>query len=362
MPEPVKNMYNEQFFARLTASISRVYPAFDTGAFMAGIHDDHWDTREFKERMRHITLTLHCTLPNDYRTAIDILCRASYGTPDGLLGITLCDFVELYGLDDWVASLPALEQLTQLASAEFAVRPFIVKDQDRMMAQMLKWAHHEKDSVRRLASEGSRPRLPWGIALAAFKADPTPILPILEQLKCDESESVRRSVANNLNDIAKDNPQITLEVLRRWQVHDTPEMQALTRHALRTLIKQGNPDALALLGYRNGADVEVKNLTVSPAVIPMGNKVMFSFEVESLSDEPQDLVIDYVMYFPRANGKQSPKVFKLSQRTLKPGETIKISRQYDFKPITTRRYYPGEHAIQLQINGEQFERCSFMVE
>ena len=269
------------------------------------------------------------------------------------------DFVEVYGLEDWQGSLPALEQFTQQMSAEYAVRPFIVKDRDRMMAQMLTWAHHANASVRRLASEGCRPRLPWAMALPALKADPSPILPILDALKTDPSEDVRRSVANNLNDISKDNPDVVLDVLRRWQADPTPEMQKIINHALRTLVKAGHPGALELLGYSAGADVTLKNLTIEPTAIPIGEAITFAFEIESTADAPQDLVIDYVVHLVRARGKTSPKVFKLTKRTIAPGETIRISRKHSFAPVTTRRYYPGEHAVEIQINGAAFERRSF---
>ena len=177
----------------------------------------------------------------------------------GFVKMIFPDFVEVYGLDDWEASIPALEEFTQQTSAEFAIRPFIVRYPERTMAQMLEWAGHAHEGVRRLSSEGCRPRLPWAIALSALKADPSPILPILDRLKGDPSESVRRSVANNLNDISKDNPDVVIGVLRRWQADDTDEMHRLTSHALRTLLKAGNLDALALLGYPPPA-IGVKNL------------------------------------------------------------------------------------------------------
>jgi len=216
---------------------------------------------------------------------------------------------------------------------------------------MLDWSRHESEQVRRLASEGSRPRLPWAMALPALKADPTPILPILENLKTDDSETVRRSVANNLNDIAKDHPQVVIDVLREWQSIDTPEIHALINHALRTLIKAGNPEALALLGYEAPA-VTVENLTITPTRIPMGDSITFAFEVTSTATTPQDLMIDYALHLVRAKGKQSVKVFKLSKQTLEPGATLQFSKEHSFKPITTRRYYPGMHAIEIQINGQ----------
>jgi 3-methyladenine DNA glycosylase AlkC len=362
MAEPLKNMYDERFFAALTGAVSSVYPAFDHNTFSARIYDDSWPARELKARIRHISVTLRGLLPEDYSAALNIIRQASPALDIYTFATTIFpDFVEVYGLHDWDASIPALEQFTQQSSAEFAVRPFILQDQERMMAQMLAWSQHDSHHVRRLASEGCRPRLPWAVALPAFKVDPSPILPILEQLKHDPSDYVRRSVANNLNDISKDHPLFAIDILRRWQSHDTPEMRQMVNHALRTLVKQATSDALDLLGYAEGGAFAVKNLAVDPATVPMGGEVRFSFMVESLSQTPQNLLIDYILYFMGANGQLRLKVFKLTKTTLAPGESLGFTRTFSFRPITTRRYYPGEHAVAIQINGVVSERCSFTV-
>jgi len=362
MAEPLKNMYNQQFITDLASALKNVYPAFDRDAFSARIFDGNWEAHELKDRMRHITTVLHDLLPPDYRTALDILSQAApLLSGYGFENMIFPDYVGVYGLDDLEVSLPALEQFTQLISAEFAVRPFIVRYQDRLMAQMLEWAQHESPRVRRLASEGCRPRLPWAMALPALKTDPASILPILERLKDDEAESVRRSVANNLNDISKDNPDLVIKVLRRWQAHDTEEIRRITSHALRTLIKAGHPDALELLGYPADPAIGVRYLTVEPKTIPLGGKMTFSFEIESLSDEPQNLLIDYVVHLVRANGRLTPKVFKLTKKTIQPGEVLQITKRHSFEPVTTRKYYPGEHAIEPKINGKLFERAVFVL-
>ncbi|MBI5961306.1 MAG: hypothetical protein HY866_21385, partial [Chloroflexi bacterium] len=363
MPEPFKYaLFSPALIEQMVAGFKAAYPAFDSAGFLARVYDDQWDALELKGRMRQITNALHAVLPDDYRAALKIIRQAAPAA-QGFITMCFCDFVEVFGLDDWDASIPALEQFTQQSSAEFAVRPFIVRDPVRMMAQMLAWSRHDHAGVRRLASEGCRPRLPWAMALPMLKADPAPILPILEQLKLDESEFVRRSVSNNLNDIAKDNPQVTLDVVRRWkQDHDSPDMAQIVTHALRTLVKKGDPDALELLGYAPSATFRVSELDVSPAAIPMGGEVTISFEVKSLSDEPQSLMIDYVITLVRARGQTTEKVFKLTKRTLAPGETLRLSRRHSFKAVTTRRYYPGEHGVEIQINGTRSERQCFEVE
>jgi 3-methyladenine DNA glycosylase AlkC len=313
--------------------------------------------------MRHISIVLHSQLPQDFRAALQILRQALPAISDqGFVKIVFPDYAEVYGLDDWEASMPALEEFTQQMSAEFAIRPFIVRYPERTMTQMLTWAHHPNAEVRRLASEGCRPRLPWGIRLTALQADPAPILPILELLKDDESESVRRSVSNNLNDIAKDHPGLVLDVLRRWQSHDTPEIRKITSHALRTLVKQGNPEALALLGHSAEAALAVHNLAVEPPAVAVGGTVTLSFDVESLSNQPQDLIIDYVVYHKKADGQLSPKVFKLTKRTIGPGKVLRVTKRHSFAPVTTRTYYAGEHAIEPKVNGQSFGRVMFLLE
>ncbi len=359
--EPLKNMLNEAFFDSLIGAMQAAYPAFDRAAFLSFIHDEQWEARELKERIRHTTLGLGAQLPADYRAALDVLRRSvPHMRETGFASMVLSDFVEVYGLDDYEASIPALEEFTQIMSAEFAVRPFILRYPERMLAQMLAWTRHPSHHVRRLASEGCRPRLPWGIALPPLKADPSPILPILEALKLDQAEWVRRSVANNLNDIAKDNPGVVIDVLRRWNAeYPGPEIDWITRQALRTLIKKGHPDALALVGVGTGAAVEVHDLRVEPDPVPPGGEVTFTFEIVSTGEETQDLVIDYIVHHMRANGEQTPKVFKLTRRSLAPGERLTLTRRHSFKPITTRRYYPGAHAIEIQVNGARLARRDF---
>jgi 3-methyladenine DNA glycosylase AlkC len=363
MPDALKEMYNRQFFDDLTTAFKTVYPAFDRDEFLARIYDEAWEGRALKERMRHISNVVRVTLPQEYRAALDILKQSAPLLKQyGFQVIFFPDFVEVYGLDDWEASLPALELFTQYSSAEFAVRPFIVRDSTRMMAQMLAWARHDNQHLRRLASEGCRPRLPWAMALPDFKRDPSPILPILEQLKDDPSEYVRRSVANNLNDIAKDHPQVVIDLLRRWQTMPGENVAWITQRALRTLVKAGNAEALALLGYEGDTAITVSNLQLSATRVRIGESLAFSFDVQSASDAPQNLMIDYVIGFHKANGKRAPKVFKLSKKLIRPGEKLHIEKSHSFRRITTRVYYPGEHALSLKINGQVFGDARFVLE
>ncbi len=357
MAEPLKDsLYSRQFFDDLAAALYRHYPSFDRAQFIARIYDEAWQDRALKDRMRHTTTVLHQFLPGGYRAALDILKAAAPALEgSGFLLMSICEFVAVYGLDDWEVSIAAMELFTQYSSAEFAVRPFIVQDTPRMMAQMLSWASHDSHHVRRLASEGCRPRLPWSMALPLFKRDPSPILPILECLKSDPSDYVRRSVANNLNDIGKDNPDVVLDIARRWQKGATEDTQWIIRHALRSLIKAGHRDALELLGYGQDAQVTVEHIRRATDQIQMGEAIVFSFDIVSNADAPQQLMIDYIVHFQKANGTLAPKVFKLTQKTLEPGERLHIEKSHTIRPITTRTYYPGEHALSIQINGMTYD-------
>jgi 3-methyladenine DNA glycosylase AlkC len=363
----LKDLFNEESVGALAEAMQGASPGFEPEAFAAEVFDDAWPDRELKERMWHITQVLHRHLPSDYAVALDLLRRALPALEgQGFVKMVFPDYVEQYGLDDWETSMAALETFTQEASAEFAIRPFIVRYPQRTLAQMLEWAHHPHPDVRRLASEGCRPRLPWGIALPELQADPSPILPILDQLKLDASESVRRSVANNLNDISKDNADVTLAVLNRWHAEQgdaaSEELQWVTRHALRTLLKQGHPAALELLGYPSQAAIAVHNVSAEPQQIRIGDQVTLAFDIESTGDRPQKLMIDYVVHHMRANGQLSPKVFKLTQRTIQPGEVLHIEKRHSMAPVTTRRYYPGRHALEPKINGRVFDQVEFYVE
>lgn len=354
------SLYSPKFIDDLGKVLAAVYPPFDGARYHQQIDDGQWSERALKQRTRHVTTVVHDLLPSDYRDALDVLRAAAPSlSHHSYVPIFMPDFVEVYGLDDWDASLPALAYFTQFSSSEFAVRPFIVRDPSRMMAQMLAWATDPNHHVRRLASEGCRPRLPWGMALQAFKQDPTPILPILEELKDDPEEYVRRSVANNLNDIAKDHPAIVIETLRCWQQGASTARQWIIKHALRTLLKQGHNEALGLLGYGNQAEVVVRNFRLDAVSVAMGNAITFRFTLESTTSEPQDVMLDYVVYYNKANGRPAPKVFKLSTFQLGAGEARHFQRRVSFRPISTRVYYAGTHRIALQINGVEQEGATF---
>jgi len=247
--------------------------------------------------------------------------------------------------------------MTQYSSSEFAIRPFIIKYPEKTMSQMLKWSKHDNFHVRRLASEGCRPRLPWAMAISSFKNNPEPILPILNNLKNDESEYVRRSVANNLNDISKDHQVIVLSLAKSW-LNLSTETDWVVKHACRSLLKKGNIDVLALFGLTPPEHIQLCDF-ICEEKVKFGSSIHFSALL--ISTQPLGLCrIEYRLYFQKANGTVSPKVFKISESMI-PAHQKKISRAHSFRPITTRTYYRGLHQLELLINGVAMDRKDFCV-
>jgi 3-methyladenine DNA glycosylase AlkC len=243
-----------------------------------------------------------------------------------------------------------MEYITQFISCEFAVRPFIMKYGDHMLSKMEQWSIHENHHVRRLASEGSRPRLPWAMALPVLKKNPNPILPILENLKNDPSEYVRRSVANNLNDIAKDHPSIVIEVARQWKGY-SKETDALIKHACRTLLKQGDKEILKHFQLNDNPKIEINNFNIFTPKVTIGDSLEFAFVIQNNDKVEQTIRLEYGIHYLRQNGTHSKKVFKISERQIKPNEIMNIQRRQSFRLITTRQFYIGQQKLSIIVNG-----------
>ena len=363
MPEPLKNIYNPRFFDGFTHAMQVVSPTFDKDQFLTRIYDAEWEGRELKQRMRHLSITLKAFLPESYPQAIGVILKLVSHLKRNQKGLSLeymflPDFIELFGLDDLDASLQALEEVTQFTSCEFAVRPFIVKYPDQMMDQMLKWSTHSHHAVRRFASEGCRPRLPWAMALPALKADPGLVLPILENLKEDESEFVRKSVANNLNDISKDHPDVVLSLVKKWK-GISPEVDWILKHGSRTLLKAGNPEALGLFGLRASKTAAVADLRIVTPTVKIGGSLEFTFKLLNTASKSAKLRVEYGVYYQKANGTLSKKVYKISEKEYPGNSTTEINRKQPFKLITTRVFHPGQHQLSIIVNGREFEKHSF---
>jgi 3-methyladenine DNA glycosylase AlkC len=362
----VRDVFNEKVVYQIAASLADVWHEFDAKGFSQAINSQ-LRPLSFSDRAALIRDTLWEYLPKDYPRALAIILNAlPLEIPNcevtGLNGFIVMpqnDFVAKYGLHHYDLSMQALYQMTKRFTAEGAIRAFILKYPEKTLAILAEWAEDENCHVRRLVSEGTRPRLPWAIQLKPFMEDPRPVLNLLEKLKTDPALMVRRSVANNLNDIAKDNPDQVVKTLRRWSKIDDEGTQWLIRHAARTLVKQGNKEALAILGYDSEVGVTVSKLELDKTTVKMGGELNFSFEIKSKSRQTQRLVIDYIIHHRKANGKLTPKVFKLTKKDLAAGESFQISKKHSFRPISTRKYYPGTHALELQINGALFEKVNF---
>ncbi|PYF71580.1 DNA alkylation repair protein [Pedobacter nutrimenti] len=360
----LKDIYSETFYRSLAGSLAEVLPDFDKTLFLKKTCIPDFCKMELKQRMRHTTNVIHEFLSADFPIAASqlkalIVQLKKDGIGGELVFIFLPDYIECHGLEHFEASVEAIEFVTQFISCEFAVRPFLLKYGQRMIKQMEIWSLHENHKVRRLATEGCRPRLPWAMALPELKKDPTPILPILENLKNDPSDFVRKSVANNLNDISKDHPQVVLGIAALWK-GISKETDAIIKHGCRTLLKQGHPDILAHYTLDSSA-VEWSNFQVLSPEVAIGKHLEFSFHVKNTSKKAQIIRLEYALYYKRLNGQPSKKVFKISEKSYLANEGVLVKRKQSFKIITTRKFYPGPHQLSVIVNGSEKELKTFVL-
>ena len=335
-----------RYFARI---IQEEYLDFQQEKFVDAVCDTDWPERELKQKMRHTTLCLHQFLPENFEKSVEIL-KAIVPKVKGFEAIVLPDFVEVYGQENWDISLPALGELTKCGSSEFAIRPFLNTNLKAAMEYMLKWADDDDFRVRRFASEGCRPRLPWAAGIPALKKNPSLILPILEKLKNDPEEFVRKSVANNLNDISKDHEELVLDICERWQ-GESKNTDWIIKHACRTLLKQGNKRAMLLFGFANPEKMSVHNFAFSNQSPKIGEDISFSFDLKIDTLKKQKVRLEYLVHFVKSSGKTSAKVFQIKEVVMKPGE-YQIDKKHSFKNMSTRKHYSGEHKFEIVVNGE----------
>lgn len=353
----VKDIFNPAFIKQLATTIHTHYSDFDQDAFQTFVYQSDWDSLEFKQRVQRLTTTMQKTLPSIYEEALPILYKSApkFG---GLRGIIFPEYIAKYGKSNWDVSMEALAYFTAYSTSEFAVRPFLETDLEKMLAQMLTWSKHPNEHVRRLASEGSRPRLPWGNTVLALKNDPSPLLPILENLKADESLYVRRSVANSLNDISKTHPDMMIERMKEWHGH-SEETDWIIQHASRTLLKQAHPEVLALFGYESAALLKVDQFSIASKQVAIGEELSFKFEVRS--KVKTNLRVEYAIDYVKKSGKRNRKIFKITSTKIEENEQKTYRRRQSFRNMTTRKHYPGKHVLSIIVNGVEKASCEFDV-
>lgn len=351
----MEDSYTDEFFTEQSIdafikTLRKYYPVLDIKKFKDMIYDSDWNSLFIMKKMRHVTQCMHKVLPVDFEKTIEILLKAAPEL-EWWENICLPDYVCLYGHDYWDLSMSALTEFTKHGSSEFAIRPFLIKEPEKTAAYLEKIAGHENENVRRYASEGCRPSHPWGIGLPCFKKDPSLILPILEKLKNDESEFVRRSVANNLNAISKDNPETVIEIAERWY-GKSPNTDWLVKHACRTLLKKGNRQVLELFGFGNLEYLKVLDFHSDKKSIKLGERMEFSFLLDVKSEKDIQVRLEYGIYYLKANGSHSRKVWKIAEKIYEPG-IHQLTKRHHFVDRTTRKHYEGAHSISIIVNGEE---------
>lgn len=358
----LKDNVNRSVIDLLTEEFTAVHSTFPSEEFTVDVMAELNDL-ELKDRISLIADKLAVHLPAEFPTALDIVTTvADTERVAEWAAWPLCSFVERHGVDHPEASLAAMPALTKRWSCEFAIRPFLDQHLALTTAHLKAWAIDEDESVRRLASEGTRPRLPWGTKVQALIDDPLLGIELLTTLRHDSSETVRRSVANHLNDVARADPALVISTLEVWTGEQPPVNQRMVKHALRTLVKQGDVGSLGLLGFTTDPAIEVSDFSCSPEFINLGTNIELSAELASTADGPQTLAVDFIVHHVSASGTTSPKVFKWTTVTLKSGETVQLSKRRRIQNASTRTYHAGLHRVELQVAGQRLAESAFTLE
>ncbi len=368
MAEPLKNRFGPQVPTRIAAMVTAAHPSFPTRAFvrdaLAG-----YEPLDLMARARHIATALHAHLPAAFPEAADVLVRSlgpplSGTTSNGMapfLYLPHVFFVADHGLEHFEDAMRAQYELTQRFTAEFSIRAYLERYPQATLARLREWAADPSEHVRRLVSEGTRPRLPWARRLRQFQLDPRPVIELLELLKDDRGLYVRRSVANNLNDIGKDHPEILFATARRWLEGADANRRWIVTHALRSSVKRGEAGALEVMGYGAAPKVELRAISITPRVARVGASITVAFEIANASRRHQDILVDFRVHFVKAGGRSRPKTFKMSRFTLEAGQSARLSRKVSLAEMTTRKHYPGRHLVEALVNGRPMPLGEFRI-
>ena len=358
MAERLVEKFGAEVAERIARDVSAVHPAFPGRAFVADARRGY-DALDLMARGRHVAEALRAHLPQDVEHALALLER-SMGPPlaqaqgNGMAPFFYLPhsfFVQLHGLGHFEAAMRFQHALTRRFTAEFSIRPFLEHHPQATLARLRQWTADPDPHVRRLVSEGTRPRLPWASRLHAIQADPRPVLELLESLRDDPELYVRRSVANNLNDIGKDHPRLLVETARRWLQGATPERRWIVERALRSAVKRGEAPALGLLGFGGKPAVRLRAARVEPARPRIGGSVTIAFELVNLRRSRQPVLVDFRIHFVKSSGRAAAKTFKLKSLELAPGASAHLEKRVSLAELTTRRHYPGMHLVEAVCNG-----------
>ncbi len=352
---------NAQVVDQLAGMLRAQHADFDVSGFTGSINAE-LESLELKDRINLIADAIASHLPHDYRVALAIVCGVADTEIDPWAGWPLCSFVERHGTNDPEASLAAMPVLTKRWSCEFAIRPFLDRHLELTRRYLRRWVNDDDEAVRRLPSEGTRPFLPWGPKVPGLIDDPQIGVELLIALRHDPSETVRRSVANHLNDLTKFEPDLVIELLRGWTEEHPPVEPKMVKHALRTLVKRGHPGALGLLGFNIDPQVSVAEFSCDPTDVRMGEQIVLSATLTSTSPDDQQLVIDFVVHHVNANGATSPKVFKWTNLRLVSGDTAVLTKRRTIQHASTRTYRSGTHRVDLQVGGKTMASTHFEVD
>ncbi|NLD67899.1 MAG: DNA alkylation repair protein [Limnobacter sp.] len=377
MADPLKSAYGPDVVRRIARGLAAADASFRADAFEADALDG-FDALELMPRVHRIAEALQRHLPSDYPRAIGVLLASLQTTGQARPASPMAAFLYLphtmyvarHAGDaaHFELSMQALHALTQRSTAEYAIRPFIERHPERTLARLRQWTADDNEHVRRLVSEGTRPRLPWAARLREFQRDPAPVLALLERLKDDPSEYVRRSVANNLNDIGKDHPALLLATCGRWldgEQLDGAQLPAPRRvlvcHALRTLLKQCDPQALALLGFGGRTTLAIREIAIEPREPRIGERLRIAIELRNDGQWTLRVLADLRIHYVKADGSVQPRVFRLQSLELSPGQRRTLRKTVSLQQMTTRRHYPGTHRIELLLNGDAHALGEFVL-
>jgi 3-methyladenine DNA glycosylase AlkC len=358
--EPLKEMFNLAYYTKLTSAFCQVYKPFAGKKFMADVLAS-LDSLSLNERMRHTSIVLHRHLPSDYQKTVALMMEVIPLLPKGYTNLVFPDYVSQFGTAHLKLSLKALAFFTQFGSSEFAIRTFLKTDFEYTLAKMYDWSEDKNEHVRRLSSEGSRPRLPWSFKLDEVIQYPKHTRPILENLKKDESLYVRKSVANHLNDFSKDSPGYVLDLVKQWDLSH-PHTGWIVKRGCRSLLKSGDQKAMALFQYTKKVHVWIKNFSLHPSTVAIGQVICFEFDLISRKKTDQQLMVDYRIYYVKKNGSASPKTFKLTEVKLAANAAVHVSKKQRFQDFATRKHFAGQHWLEIIVNGSVLKKVGFRVQ